>query len=98
MITPVTQSWAGLPINHTVTRGGVEQIDTDLGWPTIEGPPPVRKGRAGAAPGRLTVPSVQAVEAERKRAWDMAVHHLPSNDATGYKLALILPVRNTAPV
>jgi dienelactone hydrolase len=83
---------------QTVMRGGVEQIDADLGWPVIEGPPRPRPGRSGAAPGSLTIPTLQAVQAERKRAWDLAVSHLPSVDATGYALALILPLRNDRPV
>jgi hypothetical protein len=83
---------------QTVTRNGVAQIDTDLGWPIIDGPPIARPGRSGAAPGKLTVPTVQAVEAERKRAWDGAVRHLPTDDPGGYKLALLLCLRNEGPI
>jgi dienelactone hydrolase len=83
---------------QTVTRGGVAQVDVDLGWPVLDGPPPARAGRSGAAPGRLTVPTVQAVEGEWKRAWDTAVTHLRNADSAGYKLALLLPLRNDARV
>jgi dienelactone hydrolase len=83
---------------QTITQGGVERIDTDLGWPIIEGPPRARSGRSGAAPGSLRVPTIQAVQAERKRAWDLAVSHLPNPDPDGYKLALLLPLRNDKPV
>jgi dienelactone hydrolase len=83
---------------QTVTRNGVAQIDADLGWPVVDGPPPARAGRSGAAPGKLTVPTVQAVEAERKRAWDSAVGHLPGNDPAGYKLAVLLWLRNEGPI
>jgi dienelactone hydrolase len=82
---------------QTVTRGGVEQIATDLGWPVVNGPP-ARPGRAGAAPGRLLIPSVKAVQAERDRAWKTAVSHLPNNDPVGYALALALSERNSQPV
>jgi dienelactone hydrolase len=83
---------------QTVTRGGVERIDTDLGWPVLDGPPLVRSGRWGAAPGRFTIPTVEAVRAEQKRAWDTAARHLPNNDPDGYKLAMLLPLRNDKPV
>jgi dienelactone hydrolase len=83
---------------QTVTRDGAAHLDIDLGWPILAGPPPVRSGRSGAAPGRLSVPSVQAVEAESKRAWNTAVSHLRTNDSIGYKLAMLLPVRNDRPV
>ena len=36
--------------------------------PSVSGPPPVREGRAGAAPGELTTPSKRAVAAEVERA------------------------------
>lgn len=36
--------------------------------PPVTGPPPVREGRAGAAPGALTTPTRSAVAAEVKRA------------------------------
>jgi cephalosporin-C deacetylase-like acetyl esterase len=83
---------------QTVTRNGVEVLDANLGWPIINGPPPVRPGRAGAAPGRLTLPSVQAIKAEEQRAWDTARTHLRSDDQVGYKLALALDVRNQHPI
>src|SRR5262249_25149690 len=62
--------------------------------PVVQGPPPARPGRSGAAPGKLSVPTAAAVEAERKRAWDTAARHLPTTDPAGYKLALLLPLRN----
>ena len=82
---------------QTVTRDGVQRIDTDLGWPVIDGPPAARSGRSGAAPGKLSVPSVQAVEAEWKRAWNTAVTHLRTTDPAGYKLGLIVSLRNDSP-
>ncbi len=39
----------------------------DTGWPEVAGPPAPGKGRAGAAPGRLTTPERQAVEKEFAR-------------------------------
>jgi dienelactone hydrolase len=83
---------------QTVTRNGGAQIDIDLGWPVVEGPPKSRRGRSGAAPGKLTVPTVQAVEAEWRRAWDTAVSRLPTPDPAGYKLALLLFLRNDKPI
>src|SRR5207249_3364236 len=38
------------------------------GEPAIAGPPPVRDGRSGAAPGRLLTPSVEQVRGEVERA------------------------------
>jgi hypothetical protein len=35
-------------------------------WPKVEGPPPVRPGRGGAAPGKLVTPERVVVEAEVK--------------------------------
>jgi dienelactone hydrolase len=83
---------------QTVTRDGVKQIDTDLGWPVVDGPPPNRAGRSGAAPGRLSLPTVQAVEAESKRAWDTAVTHMRVDDPIGYQLATALFLRNEQPI
>src|SRR6266851_1408389 len=77
---------------QTVMRDKTQRIDTDLGWPVVAGPPPSRGGRRGAAPGKLSVPTVQAVETEWKRAWDTAVTHLRTPDPEGYKLALLLPL------
>ncbi len=37
-------------------------------FPKIDGPPPVRDGRSGAAPGRLETPAIEAVKAELNRA------------------------------
>lgn len=36
-------------------------------WPRVDGPPPVRPGRSGAAPGKLTTPDAAAVAAELAR-------------------------------
>lgn len=36
--------------------------------PKIDGPPPAREGRSGAAPGRLVTPDYESVEAEFERA------------------------------
>jgi len=36
--------------------------------PEVEGPPPVRDGRSGAAPGRLVSPSLESMESEFNRA------------------------------
>ncbi len=36
--------------------------------PEVDGPPPARKGRGGAAPGKLTTPPLDAVRAEVDRA------------------------------
>jgi len=36
--------------------------------PRVEGPPPAREGRSGAAPGRITPPAPKAVRAEAERA------------------------------
>jgi dienelactone hydrolase len=83
---------------QTVMRNGTEQIDTDLGWPVIDGPPRPRPSRSGAAPGKLTVPSIEAVRAETKRAWDLAVRHFPSPDSAGNTLAMIVSVRNDRPI
>jgi dienelactone hydrolase len=84
--------------SQTVTRDGVLCLDPALGWPVVAGPPPARPGRSGAAPGRLTLPPVRAVEAEEKRAWDTAVTHLRVDDPAGYKLANSLDLRNEQPV
>jgi dienelactone hydrolase len=83
---------------QTVMRGEGAGNLADLGWPVVAGPPPAREGRTGAAPGRLTVPTAKAVEAEYKRAWDSAMTKMRGPDPAGYKLALILPLRNTEPV
>ncbi|MBM3787091.1 MAG: hypothetical protein FJW30_22265 [Acidobacteria bacterium] len=37
-------------------------------YPSVDGPPPERAGRAGAAPGRLSAPSIAEVRAELERA------------------------------
>jgi len=50
-------------------------------WPAVDGPPPVREGRAGAAPGRLVTPSFEAVHAEWQdacRLWALAAPGEPS--------------------
>jgi dienelactone hydrolase len=39
-------------------------------WPEVKGPPPLRAGRGGAAPGRLVTPERFAVETELNRARD----------------------------
>ncbi len=83
---------------QTIPRNGVEVVDANLGWPIVNGPPPARPGRSGAAPGRLTVPSARAIKAEEKRAWDSAGTHMRGDDPVGYKLALILDIRNTHPI
>ncbi|HLJ94503.1 MAG TPA: hypothetical protein VKU02_15050 [Gemmataceae bacterium] len=83
---------------QTITRDGVEQIDADLGWPVVAGPPPTRPGRSGAAPGKLSIPTIEAVVAERKRAWETAGQHLPTPDPAGSKLAALLHLRNDRPV
>src|SRR5262249_10197312 len=36
--------------------------------PRVDGPPSAREGRAGAAPGKLTTPDYESVEAEYERA------------------------------
>ncbi len=36
-------------------------------WPAVAGPPPVRQGRRGAAPGRLATPDLKVVEQEFER-------------------------------
>jgi dienelactone hydrolase len=83
--------------SQTTGRGKNLRLDADLGWPVVDGPPPPRPGRSGAAPGRLAIPTIRAVEAERQRAWDTVVTHLRHEDPIGYKLALLLPVRNDQP-
>ncbi len=43
--------------------------------PQVDGPPPVREGRSGAAPGRITTPCFEAVRAEWEaacRLWALA--------------------------
>jgi dienelactone hydrolase len=51
-----------------VEQNGRPQLRLDVGWPRVEGPPPVRPGRSGAAPGRLRPPSIDAITAEETRA------------------------------
>ena len=41
-------------------------------FPAVDGPPPVRDGRSGAAPGRLITPSLQRVQDEVARARRLA--------------------------
>jgi dienelactone hydrolase len=52
--------------------------------PEIPGPPPPRDGRSGAAPGKLTTPSLASVRDEVQRAKDLVAPH-PSLD----RIALI---------
>ena len=52
----------------------------------LEGPPPVRDGRAGAAPGRLVSPPMEAVKAEFDRA-----HVLYERLEIGQNLTLATP-------
>jgi dienelactone hydrolase len=40
-------------------------------FPDVKGPPPMRDGRSGAAPGRVVTPSVADVQAELDRAGDL---------------------------
>ena len=61
-------------------------IETSRG-PEVAGPPPVREGRGGAAPGQLVSPPMHAVEPEFERARDF-YQQLNSDDA----LRLISPV------
>ena len=61
-------------------------IETSRG-PEVAGPPPVREGRGGAAPGQLVSPPIHAVEPEFERARDF-YQQLNSDDALG----LISPV------
>jgi dienelactone hydrolase len=59
--------------------------------PKVDGPPPARDGRRGAAPGRLTTPTVDTVRAELERAKLRAkesavepnVHLIVSGDGAG---------------
>ena len=56
--------------------------------PEVAGPPPVRDGRGGAAPGQLVSPPVDSVKAEFDRAHDFyqqlgsedALHFVPTED------------------
>ena len=50
-------------------------IETSRG-PEVDGPPPVREGRGGAAPGQLVSPPIHAVEPEFERARDFYQKHL----------------------
>ncbi len=61
-------------------------IDTSRG-PEVAGPPPVRDGRGGAAPGQLVSPPIRAAEAEFERARDF-YQQLDSPDT----LCLVSPV------
>ena len=61
-------------------------IETSRG-PEVAGPPPVREGRGGAAPGQLVSPPIHAVEPEFERARDF-YQQLNSDDA----LSLVSPV------
>lgn len=61
-------------------------IETSRG-PEVDGPPPVREGRGGAAPGQLVSPPIHAVEPEFARARDF-YQQLDSDDA----LCLISPI------
>ena len=59
--------------------------------PTVTGPPPVREGRRGAAPGRLVTPTIAAINTELDRARQRAkekgqdpnVQVVVSGDGTG---------------
>jgi dienelactone hydrolase len=73
------------------------RLRTDLGWPIVEGPPAARIGRSGAAPGRLTLPTLQAVQAESKRH-AAARKRLPFEDPVGLKLGHIIDFHNTSSV
>ena len=61
-------------------------IETSRG-PEVDGPPPVREGRGGAAPGQLVSPPIHAVEPEFERARDF-YQQLDRDDA----LCLISPI------
>ena len=61
-------------------------IETSRG-PEVDGPPSVREGRGGAAPGQLVSPPIHAVEPEFERARDF-YQQLNSDDA----LCLVSPV------
>jgi hypothetical protein len=74
-----------------------QRDDPELCWPVVAGPPPGRTGRSGAAPGRLSIPAREAVEAEAKRAWNDVVSHMPASDADGQKLAQLLLLRYDRP-
>lgn len=74
-----------------VERAGQRQLRPDLGWPQVEGPPPVRPGRTGAAPGRLHMPPLAAVEAEEVRARRLLAER-PPHDPLGLWLHERLPL------
>jgi dienelactone hydrolase len=61
-------------------------VETSRG-PEVAGPPSVRDGRGGAAPGQLVSPPIQAVESEFERAYGF-YQMLDSGDA----LRLVSPV------
>ena len=61
-------------------------IETSRG-PEVAGPPQVREGRGGAAPGQLVSPPIHAVESEFERAHDF-YQQLDSDDA----LHLVSPI------
>jgi dienelactone hydrolase len=61
--------------------------------PEVEGPPPPRDGRSGAAPGRLVSPPPESVEAEFNRA-----RQFYENLGVGENIILVKPeAGNTAP-
>ena len=83
---------------QTVDVNGKDVMRADLGWPVAAGPPAARPGRAGAAPGRLTIPDVAAANAESGRGFDLARGRGRGEDANGYVLALTMPGPNHEPV
>lgn len=62
-----------------VEREGQRQLRLDLGWPRVDGPPPVRPGRAGAAPGRLQPPTLEALDTEETRARRLLGNRTPTD-------------------
>ncbi|HYT94696.1 MAG TPA: hypothetical protein VEL76_38625 [Gemmataceae bacterium] len=56
------------------------------GVPDVQGPPPPRKGRSGAAPGKLQTPSLKAVQAEVARAEKGAFAKLPKTSTARLSL------------
>ena len=75
----------------TIERQGRRELRQELGWPQIDGPPPVRPGRSGAAPGFLRPPPLNILQAEEARTQRL-LGSRPPTDPLGLHLRDRLPL------
>jgi dienelactone hydrolase len=61
----VIEEFGGAELSLLFSRRGLTIEHCD--WPKVDGPPPPRQGRGGAAPGRLVTPSANEISREWER-------------------------------